>query len=144
VKSQKINKCIFKILALGFIFAGLLLILPENHINAEEETCYNTYNSCRTVCEDPNQTPPGQKNMCDRACLMNYSLCKLDVFLDGEERVIGELEANQRLPDFAAYRTCMSLCRHCPIKPYTEPVTDDEVICIDTYNYCKIDCLAEL
>lgn len=136
-------KIIFKLLTLLVMCGGTLILLSENKVNADND-CFDQYDSCYVVCDDPNQTPPSQRNECEHTCFFNYALCKNQEFFDQEGEVIGELEDTQQIPDFSAFRRCMNSCPICPLVMPEEPVTEDDVSCVDAKVACKIACLAQL
>lgn len=84
------------------------------------------------------QRRPGQE------CFFSYGVCTNMAFFAEYERVVGELGETQQIPDFNAFRRCMGNCQHCPLLSPEEPVTEEDEVCVDTYNQCKIDCLAAL
>lgn len=143
MNNKSLTKCLFKLFALCVMFGGLITILPENKVKADSD-CFQQYSDCGVICDDPMQTPPSQRDQCLHTCFYGYGTCRNDEFLNQEGEVIGELEENQQIPDFSAYRRCMSSCHHCPLIPVSEPVTEEDVQCVDNFVGCKISCLSML
>lgn len=139
------KRLVFKLFSLFVMLAGLVILFPDDLVKAtSQDECFATYDSCKTKCDDPNQTPPSERINCGHECFFNYGICTNTVFFEAEGRTIGELEETQQIPDINAYRMCMSTCHHCPLLLPEEPVTEEDEVCVDTYVACKIDCLAAL
>lgn len=139
------KRLVFKLFSLFVMLAGLVIFLPDNIVKAlSRDECFAAYDSCKTNCEDPLRTPPALRTSCGNECFLNYGVCLNMVFLEEEGRVVGELEATQQIPDINEFRRCMGNCQHCPLLSPEEPVTEEDEVCVDTYNQCKIDCLAAL